>query len=280
MIVDFHTHIFPPSVLSDRRRYLDDGGFRLLYSAEKSRVVDHSMLLSDMQEGGIDLAVVMAFPWENEEHCEEQHTYFKGVMEQSRRKVFPFGLPPVSASADVEGWVERISNDGFSGIGEIAFYKNGMNETSFEYLERVFRAAGRFGLPVCLHVSEPVGHHYHGKYDSRLGDLYSLIEDHRELPMILSHWGGGMVFYELMPRVADTCSRVWYDSAASPLLYKQSVYEIAASIAGPGKILFGSDYPLIGFRRALDPIVRSDLGKKEKLAITGRNALGLLKIEL
>jgi len=83
-----------------------------------------------------------------------------------------------------------------------------------------------------------------------------------------------------MPRVADTCARVWYDSAASPLLYKQSVYEIAASIVGPKKILFGSDYPLIGFARALEPLVHSSLGKRERLALSGRNAVDLLKIKL
>lgn len=233
-----------------------------------------------MKEGCVDLAVAMAFPWEKEEYCEEQHEYLKGVMEQSRGRILPFGMPPVSGTADVEGWIERIFNDGFKGIGEIAFYKGGMGNESFDFLERVFRAARRFGLPVCLHVSEPVGHRYAGKYDSRLGDLYTLIQGHRDLPLVLSHWGGGLVFYELMPRVADTCASVWYDSAASPLLYKQSVYEIAASIVGPNKILFGSDYPLIGFARALEPLVHSSLGKRERLALSGRNAIDLLKIKL
>ena len=54
-----------------------------------------------------------------------------------------------------------------------------------------------------------------------------------------------MIFYELMPEVSEALSRCWYDTAASPFIYKDDIYRIAPQVAGGEKILFGSDYPLI-----------------------------------
>ena len=42
---------------------------------------------------------------------------------------------------------------------------------------------------------------------------------------------------------------VYYDTAASPLLYDQRVYRAVADCVGAERILFGSDYPLRVFPR-------------------------------
>ena len=57
MIVDVHTHIFSGEVCNGRDCYFDDDHFRLLYSTEKSKLVDHHALHDAMKAGGVDYAV-------------------------------------------------------------------------------------------------------------------------------------------------------------------------------------------------------------------------------
>ena len=69
--------------------------------------------------------------------------------------------------------------------------------------------------------------------------------------VVAAHWGGGFPFYELMPEVQTAAANVWYDSAASLYLYRPEIFPTVARIAGPRKILWGSDYPLIAQARML-----------------------------
>ena len=78
---------------------------------------------------------------------------------------------------------------------------------------------------------------------------------------------------------------VYYDTAATPLLYHQDVYQAVVSIVGPQKILYGSDYPLLvyprqekvpGFSRLLDEIRGSGLSPDELDLVLGGNIARLL----
>jgi predicted TIM-barrel fold metal-dependent hydrolase len=78
--------------------------------------------------------------------------------------------------------------------------------------------------------------------------LIELFEEHPRQKWICSHWGGGLPFFALNRRVAKALRNVWFDSAASPLLYSGDVWKVCLQLIGNEKILFGSDFPLI-----LDP---------------------------
>jgi predicted TIM-barrel fold metal-dependent hydrolase len=69
---------------------------------------------------------------------------------------------------------------------------------------------------------------------------------------------------------------VYYDTAASPFLYNKRVYQIALSIVGPHRILFGSDYPLIPPARYKQEMQEAGLDEKELEAVLGLNARRLL----
>jgi hypothetical protein len=94
--------------------------------------------------------------------------------------------------------------------------------------------------------------------------------------LILAHWGGGFFFYELMPEVARAAQRVFYDTAASPFLYRPQIYALAIKIIGPGRILFGSDYPLISPARYFAELKRCRLSGHVQAKIKGLNARRLL----
>jgi hypothetical protein len=44
--------------------------------------------------------------------------------------------------------------------------------------------------------------------------------------------------------VAAPLANVFYDTAASPLLYRPEIFRLAVAAIGAERILFGSDYPL------------------------------------
>jgi uncharacterized protein len=97
---------------------------------------------------------------------------------------------------------------------------------------------------------------------------------------IFAHWGGGIPFYELNPRVRPCLKNVWYDTAASPLLYDARVFRQVVDLIGADRILFGSDYPLLlyprkirepAFDRFLEEIAGAGLTAEEKEKILGAN---------
>ncbi len=278
MIIDIHTHIFTNNVIQNRDAYLDDRTFSFLYSSDKAKMIDHKIMLESMDEAEVDYIVALGFPWVKEQYCEEQNLYFKDVMKLSKGRIIPFGSIPLDDGADIDKWAKSIKDMGLAGIGEIAFYADGMDKKNADKLRKILDSATQYSLPVNLHVNEPVGHDYPGKYDSNLTALYSILLDYNDIPIILAHWGGGLLFYELMPEINDAFKNIYYDTAASPFLYKDDIYNIAIKTIGAERILFGSDFPLIKFKRYLSAIEKNVPEVEDRKKIIGENAMGILKI--
>jgi hypothetical protein len=83
--------------------------------------------------------------------------------------------------------------------------------------------------------------------------------------------------YELMPEVRRVLANVYYDTSAAPYLYRRDVYSVAATTAGPEKLLFGSDYPLLSPARYLRDT--EDLDPTIRAAIFGGNAVTALGLD-
>ncbi len=280
MIIDFHTHVFEENIVENRANYFDDQTFGLLYSGEKSKLVGKKTLINAMDESGVDYAVVMGFSWEKEKYCEKQNKYFSKIREFSHGRIIPFGTMPLNDKLWIKDWAQNIKESGLAGIGEVAFYNEGLTYKNAEILQEIFASALKHALPVCLHVNEPVGHEYTGKYNTDLSLLYSIIKNFPGITIILAHWGGGLFFYELMKEVNEEFTNVYYDTAASPFLYREDIFEIALKIIGPEKILFGSDYPLIKFKKYFDLMEKQIKNEQERKKILADNAAGILKDNL
>jgi len=122
-----------------------------------------------------------------------------------------------------------------------------------------------------------------------LRHYYRLACRYPELKLILAHWGGGLIFYEMMPRVRRDLQNVWYDTAASPLLYPTTrIFRAALESAGQHKILMASDYPLLLYPgRQRQPDFRPFLAEIDQLGLThdvnddlmGNNAARLLGLD-
>ncbi|MCX7677584.1 MAG: amidohydrolase family protein [Spirochaetes bacterium] len=244
MVIDFHVHVFPPEMIERRKQFFNDPHFVALYGSERAKMVDCNQILEMMREEKIDRIVAMGFPFRIDEYREMMNAYLFESSLATNGAIIPFFAAPGDIG-NLEKFISDAKRSGAAGIGEVAFYANGFGEKEKEYLNLLFKVSAQAGLPVCVHVNEPIGHHYDGKYFTSFSRLYDVLSQNRETKVVLAHWGGGIFFYELMKEVRDVLSHVWYDTAATPYLYDDHIYSVAFKIIGHERILFGSDYPLV-----------------------------------
>lgn len=275
-MIDFHTHIFSPHAREQRDQWAkQDPAFSSIYNDHKARMIGAEELLKAMDENGIKASVVCGFPWRKGELCRRENDYLLGCRSIHPERIIPF----ISLPEDPEGAIaelKRCVQGGAKGIGELAPGTYGEQLWAMETMQPLFEAIKEEGLPVLIHVNEPVGHAYPGKGKVRLSELEILVNALQGMQVILAHWGGGFLFYELMPEIAAICQGVYYDTAASPFIYNKKIYTTALGIIGPQRILFGSDYPLIPPQRYVREMQEAGVGNEDLKAILEGNAQSLL----
>jgi len=279
MIIDFHAHIFPESICAQRQSCcLAEPAFELLYGPPSARLVGPSELLAAMDAGGVDRAVVFGFPWQSPELYRRHNDFVMEAVRESPGRLIGFGcFDPLAAGAAEEA--ERCLDGGLAGIGELAFYRSGIDDAALNALEPVMEICRSRRRPVLLHTNEPVGHVYPGKTPNTLAQIYRLVERFRDNTLVLAHWGGGLFFYNLLKRdVKQRLRNVYFDTAASPYLYDPVVYAVAVQAVGAEKILFGSDYPLLPPERYIREMEAAGLSSPDRELICGGNAARLLDI--
>ncbi len=279
MIVDFHTHIFPPEVIEQREAYADrDSAFAHIYGSPSARMVDAEGLVEAMDEEGVDKAVAFGFPWGDAGLCRMANDYLLEAKARHQERIVPFYAPSLAGGKETVQGAARSLKEGMQGIGEVAFYTAGMGKRQWSSLLQLAEVAVESDVPLLVHANESVGHHYPGKTDMRLRDLWTFIEQTGGLTLVLAHWGGGLFFYELMKSVAKRVASLYYDTAASPFLYSPRIYRIAVEILGPERILFGSDFPLIRPSRYRREMEEGGLPSDVQARILGQNARALLNL--
>ena len=277
MIVDFHAHVFPPEVCRRREEYLRrDPTFRELYSNPKASLATADDLLASMDEAGIGKSVIVNFVWQDSALCRLANDYVLESAAASGGRLLPFCIVQPTAGDEARAEVERCAQAGALGLGELRPDNQGFDLAASPEADLLVWAAKTHSLALLFHVSEPVGHSYPGKGGLALGSLYRFIEKAPGVTVIAAHWGGGLPFYGLMPRVKKALATTYFDTAASRLLYSPGVYRHVISILGVERILFGSDFPFLAQRRCLRETKRVDLDEEERRLILGGNALRLL----
>ena len=281
MIVDAHTHVFPPEVASNRSAFReDDHWFGELYASPRVAIATANDLLSAMETAGVHTAIVASFGWQSAATGRFCADYVLDKARESKGRLAP--LAYVQPSEGGEG-VRRLSADlarGFVGVGELMPAGQRFDLDDHDLLRPFLHLAAEAGAPVLVHVSEPVGHLYPGKGEVSVRSMWRLATSFPRVRFVAAHWGGGLPFYELMPEVRAGLTNVWYDTAATSYLYDPRVFTIAVQLVGADRILFASDYPVLTYRRLLRSVERLDLEPDARAQIMGRNAAELFGIPL
>jgi predicted TIM-barrel fold metal-dependent hydrolase len=244
-VIDAHVHLYPPeagrepnawatahgeahwSTLATRRR--KDG--RLVQGFP---TVDQ--LLRDMDAAGVTKAVLLGWYWENHSTCVEQNRFYATCVRAHPARLAAFATVHPAAGAAALEEVRRTTGEGFIGLGELSPHSQHvrLNDPVWRQL---LELAAELKLPVNLHVTDPASRKFPGRVETPLADFVRLAREFPQTTFILAHWGGGLAW---SPETA-ALPNVWFDTAASPLLYGPEVWAKMRT----DRMLFGSDYPLI-----------------------------------
>jgi predicted TIM-barrel fold metal-dependent hydrolase len=279
MIIDFHTHILPPGLRENRGRYLGrDACFDLLYNDPKAKIATAEELIANMDREGINVSVVLNIGWSSHELCRETNDYIMEAIARYPRRLVGFCAVQPLASEEAIIELERCIKGGVKGIGELRCDTQGFDLADKDIMGPIADVARKHRLIMLTHTSEPVGHSYPGKGNITPGLLYRFITNFPDLTLVCAHWGGGLPFYALMPEVAKSLSNVYFDTAASPWLYRDEIFKHVTEILGAEKVLYGSDYPLMKQSKLVKSIRNLGLSEKAQNMILGGNAQRLLSL--
>lgn len=279
MLIDFHTHIFPPEICQQRARYcVRDPWFGKLYSNPKAGMATAEDLIAEMDESGVDSSVSFSFGWSDPGLIQETNSYLLDAMRRYPGRIYGMAVLQPTAGAQAIYEIERCAQSGMVGLGELMPHGQGYRLHDIALLRPIIEVVQHYNLLVLSHCSEPIGHQYPGKGDIALSEVITFLTAFPTLRFIAAHWGGGLPFYMLMPEIQRLLSgRVWYDTAATIYLYRPEIFSVVARLVGVEHILFGSDYGLLRQRRVIEHIRQAGLDERSQQCILGENARQILR---
>jgi len=277
MLIDFHTHLFPPDILKYRERYCErDPWFNALYANPQAGLACAEDLIAEMETSGVDVSVTFSFGWTDSGLIEETNSYVIDTMRRYPGRIYGMAVlqPTIGVKAVRE--LVRCAEAGMIGLGELMPHGQGYKLSDISLLTPVMEVVRHYQLLVLSHCSEPIGHTYPGKGDVSLQDIVTFLTAFPDVRFVAAHWGGGLPFYTLMQEIQRITANVWYDTAATVYLYQQNIFPIVANLVGADRILFASDYGLLRQRRIIDHIAQSGLNEDALKKVLGENAKNLL----
>lgn len=273
MKIDSHIHITPPDIIRDFKKIGEkEPYFRLLSETPHNRFATYEQAAAHLRENEFDKGVVFGFGFQDMGLCRYVNDYTMEAVRQNPERligfmVFPAGHPEMAKE------IRRCYEGGLRGVGEL--FPEGQNmdlavlhQTGFKDYLREYK------LPLLLHTNETVGHAYAGKTKVTMKEVETFIYHHQELSIILAHFGGGLLFFELMKEIRAAFANVYYDTAAAVFLYDKAIYRVIRELGILDKILFATDYPLLPIARYRESLMQLSDAEREK--VLGGNAAKLL----
>lgn len=275
---DAHTHIFAPEQVAERDELATaDATFGELYVEPTAALVTGDHLRATITRDGLAGAVAAGFAFAGEQEIARQAAH---ILETAQ--MHPGIVPVVPVNPANDGW-ERAAvaalDGGARGFGELRPGNQGWDPLG-EAGRRLCGLATDAGVPLLWHVSEPVGHAYPGKAGG-IGpaEFIELACQFPGLAMIGAHLGGGAAYYLQMPELKSMLRSIYFDTAAAFLLYDDECVARLVDLAGPDRVLYASDYPLLSPRRQLER-VQARLSDGVREAVCGGNALTLFGLTI
>jgi len=289
-IVDAHIHMYPAEVAADPagwgRAHGEPGWTALVAPAGRRSIqgwADPDALIADMDEAGVEACVMLGWYWERQETCDLQNGWYAQWVRRHPGRLIGFAaVQPAQGRRSLDA-LERALDSGLCGVGEVLPQAQGFTLGDPWWRRVVETAIGR-RAPITLHATDPEAGVAAGPR-TPLDAYIRLAREYPEATLILAHWGGGLAVRGSPLEGEALPPNLYFDTAASPLLYEPGVFRKAVDRVGAARILYGSDYPLIlypretrrpGFKRFLGEIARAGLDSDERAGILGANVRRLL----
>lgn len=250
MIIDAHVHLYPAAVDLDPAGWSAAQGERHWATLCTRRRRDGrpvqtlptlAELLDAMDAAGVARAVLLGWYWEKPDTCAWQNRFYADcVRAHPDRLAACATLHPAAGREATLAELRRARDAGLIGVGELSPHSQAYPVDDPVFAE-VLSLAGELRMPVNLHVTDPASRPYVGRIETPLTDFTQLARNFPRTTFILAHWGG---LLPLGAAEAAALPNIYYDTAATPLLYAADVWTRALPGCGLERVLFGSDFPL------------------------------------
>ena len=279
MVIDFHTHTFPPKIAASTLEKLSAASHTLPFTDGTP-----DGLRASMAESGVDLSVVLpvATAPRQVEHINDSSA---AISERSQETgLLSFGC----MHPDYEGWHDELARIKSLGLGGIKLHPvyQGVDFDDPRTL-RILDRAGELGLIVVTHAGLDVG--FPGVVRCSPEMVANAVRQAGPIKLVLAHMGGWRCWdrvLELLPELPvyiDTSFSTGrmtpadshYSEEELQLLDSDGFMEVVRAF-GPSRVLFGSDSPWSGQKQSLEWLRALPLSQGEQRALLGGTAERLL----
>ena len=286
-VIDSHVHLYPDEINRAPRAWAAAHGeepwARMCARHRKDgRPVQGfpsvEELLRCMDRAGVERAVLLGWYWLRAENCARQNRFFADLVRRYPDRLSAFAtVQPAAGAEQAVAELRRARAEGLCGIGELSPHAQGYAMDSAE-LAAVLASAEVFNWPINLHVTDARGPMYPGRIETPRAEFLQLARAWPNVTLVLAHWGGGE---PLGAATSAGLERVFYDTAASPLLYDATMWRRFIDQVGADRVWFGSDFPLNNYPaneaepemvRLLAEVEAAGLTATQKAAVLHHNA--------
>lgn len=247
-IVDAHTHFYPAFAANAPEEWAKSAnepywgklvGKRADGKLSLQGFPCEKKFLSDMDEAGVEIAVIQGWYWENAATCELMNAEISKLVKKHPDRLKAFAAIQIADSSSTTKILDRARDGGFCGIGEI---HDGVQKFSYSgpEFEGFAAKAAELKLPVCIHLTEETPRQYPGKCETCNNAALDAARRFPEVDFIFAHWCGGRIFESCTE--IEKLENAYFDSAASPLMYDNSAWDKGCAMRE--RAIFGSDYPI------------------------------------
>ncbi len=262
MIIDFHTHAFPPKIAKATMEKLSYFGGGLIPQTDGTADGLEKLMAKD----GVDKSVVLAIAT-NEKQQQAVNDYIISLESES---LIPFGsVYPWAENALEE--LERIKSAGVKGIKFHPEYQQFFVDD--EKMKPLYKKASELGFIILFHAGEDIGYPppYHATPE-RLRKAAKWIDT----PMVCAHWGSANMGEDVLKYLCDI--PVYFDTAFGYASMPKPRAQRIMDKKGADWFLFGSDCPWHAPSWDIGMIETLDLSESDKEKIYYKNAEKLLGV--
>jgi len=277
-IIDSHVHLYPPEINRAPAAWAAahaEPHWSLLCARTRKNgrpvqtFPDLATLLRAMDAAGVARAILQGWYWETPESCALQNAFYAECIRLHPDRLSACAaIHPRVGAARIRDEIHRAADTGFIGLGELSPHSQNI-PVNDPALHAAIALAGELNLAVNLHVTESGeagdkagsaagsaaggaagAKNYPGKIPTPLADFLAWAQAHPRTRFVLAHWGARLPLDARHAAAARAAKNIFYDTAATPLTYgggtgSALIWREMPAAAGPDRILFGTDYPLI-----------------------------------
>ncbi len=285
MIIDIHTHTFPPKIAAEALQTMQAASRTALFSDGTAEG-----LTARLAEAGADLAVVQPVATHPRQVARINDTVIRNNARTPETGILSFG----AMHPDCETWeaeLDRLAETGVRGIKLHPCYQH--TPMDDPRCVAILRRCGELGLAVLVHAGLDVG--LPGAEEALPARIRRALDAAGPVTLIAAHMGGWRCWEEGVRLLAETGAYIdtafslgsltpawegaWAGRGSLAMLDGEAFLRMTAAF-GADRVLFGTDSPWGSLTGELEKIRALPLSPADRDAILGGNAARLLGIRI